>query len=140
MVTWLATTFSQIGVMHLQTTTRHGERLSTNGAFIRPIRKKRKNLTILTEAHVTRVISEPHHKQGSSSHKKPEARTVEFLHKKKLKRATAQKEVILSAGSINSPKILMLSGIGPKEHLASLGIKTLIDLKVSFYTFFPSSL
>uniref|UniRef100_A0A8D9ATL4 Glucose dehydrogenase [FAD, quinone] n=1 Tax=Cacopsylla melanoneura TaxID=428564 RepID=A0A8D9ATL4_9HEMI len=126
---------NQIGVMHLQTTTRHGERLSTNGAFIRPIRKKRKNLTIITEAHVTRLIFEKRPKSGrvsktGSSHKKLLVRSVEFLHDKKLHLATAKKEVILSAGSINSPKILMLSGIGPKEHLESLGIKPLINLKV----------
>ncbi|XP_026685541.1 uncharacterized protein LOC113470935 [Diaphorina citri] len=99
---------------------------STNGAFIRPIRKKRKNLTILTEAHVTRIIFD----KTPNKHKKLVAKSVEFFYKKKLRRARAKKEVISSAGAINSPKILMLSGIGPKDHLTSLNIKTLVDLKV----------
>lgn len=117
----------QIGVMHLQTTSRHGERLSTNGAFIRPIRKRRKNLTILTEAHVTRIIFD----KSRTHSRKLLAKGVEFFHRKKLRRATAKKEVILSAGSINSPKILMLSGVGPKKHLESFNIEALLNLKVS---------
>lgn len=107
---------TQIGVMHLQSTGRHGERLSTNGAFIRPIRKKRKNLKILTEAHVTRVLLKP------DKDKKHTAYGVEFYYKNKLRTAIARKEVILSAGAINSPKILMLSGIGPKNHLKKMNI------------------
>lgn len=113
----------QIGVMHLQSTGRHGERLSTNGAFIRPIRKKRKNLKVLTEAHVTKVLIKQH-----KSHKLV-AYGVEFVYKDKLRTAAARKEVILSAGAINSPKILMLSGIGPQKHLKKLNIEVKKNLR-----------
>lgn len=109
--------------MHLQSTAQHGERLSTNGAFIRPIRQKRKNLRVLTEAHVTKVLL-----KTNKTHKQT-AYGVEFLYKNKLRTATATKEVILSAGAINSPKILMLSGIGPPKHLRKLNIEIKIPLK-----------
>ncbi|XP_060865669.1 glucose dehydrogenase [FAD, quinone]-like isoform X2 [Metopolophium dirhodum] len=110
---------NQIGVTHLQSTARHGERMSTNKAFIRPIRKKRKNLTVLTDAHVTRILIE-----------KKRAIGVEFLYKKKIRTVFAKKEVILSAGSLNSPKILMLSGVGPKKHLDKMKIKVVKNLAV----------
>lgn len=110
---------NQIGVTHLQSTARHGERMSTNKAFIRPIRKKRKNLTVHTDAHVTRVLIE-----------KKRAVGVEYLYKNKIRTVFAKKEVILSAGSLNSPKILMLSGIGPKHYLEQMNIKVVKNLPV----------
>ncbi len=114
---------TQIGVMHLQSTARHGERLSTNGAFIRPIRRKRKNLRILTEAHVTKVLL-----KKSKDHQLV-AYGVEFLYKNKIRTASARKEVILSAGAINSPKILMLSGVGPQKHLTKMNIEVKKNLR-----------
>ncbi|XP_063219271.1 glucose dehydrogenase [FAD, quinone]-like [Bacillus rossius redtenbacheri] len=115
----------QIGSMQLQTTSRRGVRQSTNAAFIRPIRRKRHNLFVMTEAHVTRVLVDGQDKNAYG---------VEFFRKneQKPRRAIARKEVILSAGSINSPKILMLSGIGLQEHLKSVGIKVIKDLKVGY--------
>lgn len=110
---------TQLGVTHLQSTAKHGGRMSTNRAFIRPIRKKRKNLTVITEAHVTRVLIEKNHAVG-----------VEFQYKNKMRTVMARKEVILSAGSLNSPKILMLSGIGPKRHLEKMNIAVVKDLAV----------
>lgn len=93
--------------------------MSTNKAFIRPIRKKRKNLTVITKAHVTRVLMKKRHAIG-----------VEFLYKNKMRTVFVNKEVILSAGALNSPKILMLSGIGPKHHLEKMNIKLVKDLSV----------
>jgi len=110
---------SQIGVTHLQSTARHGERMSTNKAFIRPIRRKRKNLTVITEAHVTRVLIDKKHAYG-----------VEYLYKNRMRTVFVQKEVILSAGTLNSPKILMLSGIGPKRHLENMNIEVAKNLPV----------
>ncbi|XP_075217855.1 glucose dehydrogenase [FAD, quinone]-like [Lycorma delicatula] len=111
----------QLGVMHLQSTSRHGERLSTNGAYIRPIRKKRRNLTIMTEAHVTRILIDPGKKRATG---------VEYFKNGITSIVRARKEVILSAGAINSPKILMLSGIGPRDHLQELHIQVIKDLAV----------
>lgn len=114
---------SQLGVMLYQHTSRHGERLSTNGAFIRPIRRKRRNLTIRTQSHVTRVLIDPGTKHAFG---------VEYIRDGDYRITTvmARKEVILSAGSINSPKILMLSGVGPKEHLDYFGIQVIQNLRV----------
>ncbi|KAK7874210.1 hypothetical protein R5R35_006253 [Gryllus longicercus] len=115
----------QIGVMRLQTTSRHGERLSTNGAFVRPIRRKRANLVVRTEAHVTRVLIDPHTRRAVG---------VEYLRQgaRALATALADKEVVLSAGAINSPKVLMLSGVGPTERLRHLAIRPLHHLPVGY--------
>lgn len=112
-----------IGVMKLQMTSIHGERMSTNGAFIRPIRHKRKNLEVVTQAHVTRILIDPKTKRATG---------VEYASTKSGFRKTlkARKEVILSAGAINSPKILMLSGIGPKDELLKHNIKLIYDSAV----------
>ncbi|XP_074042109.1 glucose dehydrogenase [FAD, quinone] [Leptinotarsa decemlineata] len=112
-----------IGTSLLQHTTRDGERMSTNKAFIRPIRNKRENLVVQTNAHVTRVLID---------HETKAAYGVEYSQKGKLVQALAKKEVILSAGTINSPVILMLSGIGPAHHLQENGIKVLKDSAVGF--------
>ena len=53
---------------------------------------------------------------------------VEYLHRGKLKKATARREVLLSGGVFNSPQLLMLSGIGPADHLCAVGIAPLVDL------------
>ncbi|KAL0269007.1 UNVERIFIED_CONTAM: hypothetical protein PYX00_010754 [Menopon gallinae] len=110
----------QLGVMHLQMTQHGGMRMSTNSAFIRPVRYKRKNLVIKTQAQVLRVLI----------NSAKEAYGVEYMQNNLVKRAVARKEVIISAGSINSPKLLMLSGIGPREHLSEFGIETVADLQV----------
>lgn len=113
----------QLGVMLLQTTTQNGNRASTNVAYIRPIRQERKNLFIQTESHVTRILIDPKTKKAFG---------VEYVKNGKVLYATSSKEVILSAGSLNSPKILMSSGVGPHEHLASFGIPIIKDLRVGF--------
>lgn len=112
---------SQIGVMRLQMTQHNGKRVSANSAFIRPIRQKRKNLTVKTQAHVLRVLI--------NSRKR--AYGIEYLESNLVKTVIARKEVIVSAGSLNSPTILMLSGVGPKRYLSQFGIKSVSNLKVS---------
>lgn len=113
----------QIGVQRHQMTSIHGMRQSTNGAFIRPIRHKRRNLVIRTRAHATRIRIDPKTKRAIG---------VEYLSTATgfVKVALARKEVILSAGTINSPKILMLSGVGPARDLAKHGIRVLRDSAV----------
>ncbi|XP_060521993.1 glucose dehydrogenase [FAD, quinone]-like isoform X2 [Cylas formicarius] len=112
-----------LGTMLLQHTTKNGERMSTNKAYIRPIRKERENLTVQTRAHVVRILIDP---------KTKTAYGVEYSSKNKLYRALARKEVILSAGSLNSPIILMLSGVGPGDHLKQHGIEVIKDLAVGY--------
>ncbi|OXA57470.1 Glucose dehydrogenase [FAD, quinone] [Folsomia candida] len=97
---------------------RNGRRLSSFNAFLQPIRDN-PNLTIYKFSEVTKVLL-----RGERN----EAFGVEYVRHGVRKRAFATKEVILSAGLVNSAKLLMLSGIGPKNHLDSLGIKTKCDL------------
>lgn len=112
------------GVMVIQATQRNGERKSTNRAFLEPVRKLRNNLKIVTNVRVTKVLVDPVKKQAYGveyAHEKTRASTGKIL---------ASKEVIVSGGTINSPQLLMLSGIGPKEILQGLGITVIQDLRV----------
>ncbi|XP_014221010.1 glucose dehydrogenase [FAD, quinone]-like [Trichogramma pretiosum] len=112
----------QVGIARLQYNTRNGVRQSSNVAFIRPIRGRRRNLKILTRARATRVIVDPSLKR---------ARGVEYVAEESRKRRVyARKEVILSAGTIDSARLLMLSGIGPSEELRKFGIPLLANLPV----------
>ncbi|KAG5888554.1 hypothetical protein JTB14_010337 [Gonioctena quinquepunctata] len=97
--------------------------MSTNGAFIRPIRYKRENLVVQPNSHVTRVLIDP---------KTKAAYGVEYIQNGKLVQALAKKEVIVSAGAINSPVILMLSGVGPADQLQQNNINVLKDSAVGF--------
>jgi len=92
------------------------QRESTGVAFLRPA-MERKNLTVLTDAPVTRVVVENGRCIG-----------VEYLHAGQPRMVRADKEVVLSAGSIDSPRLLMLSGIGRSEDLKSVGIDPVLDL------------
>ncbi|GJF09010.1 putative GMC-type oxidoreductase [Mycolicibacterium cyprinidarum] len=89
---------------------RRGARWSTADAYLKPIRK-RKNLTVLTEATATRVVFAGDRAIG-----------VEFDGKGGRTVATARREVVLCAGAINTPQLLMLSGIGDQEQLTRHGI------------------
>ncbi|KAG7296655.1 hypothetical protein JYU34_020489 [Plutella xylostella] len=113
----------QIGTMITQTASKSGRRVSTNEAFIKPIRHKRNNLTIKTSCEVTKVLI---------NHNNKAAYGVKYIKNGKWFKAFATKEVILSAGALNSPKILMLSGVGPKQHLEDLQIPVIKNLKVGF--------
>jgi len=87
-----------------------GKRCSAAFAFLNPV-KNRPNLTIITGAHTQRVLIENAQAVG-----------VEYLHKGRVNQARASREVILAAGVVNSPQILMLSGIGPADELTQHGI------------------
>ncbi|XP_063988386.1 glucose dehydrogenase [FAD, quinone]-like [Diachasmimorpha longicaudata] len=109
----------QVGFSDSQLTMLNGTRCSASKAYLRI---SRPNLDIVTEATVSRIlINDNNHAYG-----------VEFIKNNQSYRINASKEVILSAGTINTPKILMLSGIGPKEHLEELGIKVRKDSKVGY--------
>lgn len=102
---------TQEGVGIYQVTTRGGLRCSTATAYLNPVRK-RANLLVLQRVHVTRVLFE-----GRS------AKGVEYRQGNETRRLIARREVILSAGAVNSPQILQLSGVGDPEHLRRLGIE-----------------
>ena len=114
----------QIGVMDSQYISKDGLRHSTNAAFIRPIRKKRSNLFIKTESYATRVIIDPKTKKTLG---------VEYTSNGVSKVAYVKKEVILSASTFESPKLLMLSGIGPAKDLQKHNIKVIHELPVGRY-------
>ncbi|MEV5877314.1 GMC family oxidoreductase N-terminal domain-containing protein [Streptomyces sp. NPDC052101] len=107
----------QDGVGRYQLTQRDGRRCSTS-AFLRPARA-RPNLTVLTGALVLHVIIERGRATGVRIKRGGEELTV-----------TAAQEVVLCAGTYNSPQLLLLSGIGPATELAAHGINTHQDLPV----------
>jgi choline dehydrogenase len=109
---------TQLGAGRYQVTCHRGRRWSTAEAFLGPDARSRTNLTIRTGALTTQVILEGTRAIGV----KYLADGVESL-------AWANAEVVLSGGAINSPQLLMLSGIGPAEHLAEHGINTVVDLQ-----------
>lgn len=104
------------GLGFYQVTQENGQRCSSAKAYLTKA-KDRSNLTIITNALVQKVLIE-----GG------EATGVALVQGGKVIELHARKEVILSAGAINSPQLLMLSGIGPKAHLVEHGIETKVDL------------
>ncbi|HOE43030.1 MAG TPA: choline dehydrogenase [Rhodoferax sp.] len=102
----------QEGVGTYQVTHKNGERCSAAKAYLTP-NLARPNLHVLTGAHTTRILLERKRAVG-----------VEFVHEGQLKQLKCQREVLLCAGAIQSPQILMLSGIGPHQHLVDRGIAT----------------
>ena len=106
----------QDGFGYYQITQRDGRRESTARAFLDPARS-RPNLTIESNAYATRVITENRRATG-----------VEYQVGGNVRTATAGREVILSAGAVQSPQLLELSGIGQPELLRSLGIDVVHEL------------
>ncbi|PBB91296.1 alanine-phosphoribitol ligase [Mesorhizobium sp. WSM3864] len=106
----------QHGVGYYQVTQRAARRSSAAQAFIYP-NANRKNLTVQTEARVLRVFVE-----------NGRARGIEVAIKGQTSRIEARSEVILCAGAINSPKILLLSGVGPAAELKRAGVRAVHDL------------
>lgn len=104
------------GAGYYQVTQRRGERVSTARSYLDPV-KRRAGLQVVTGALVTRVMIDGIRATG-----------VEYLANGAPVRAHAAREVLLSAGAINSPHVLMLSGIGPPDHLREHGIPTLAPL------------
>ena len=101
---------TQEGFGLYQVTQKNGARCSTAAGYLRAARG-RANLRVLTRASVQHVLVDGHRAVG-----------VDYRHHGRLTRAEAR-EVILCGGSINSPQLLMLSGIGPADHLRALGIR-----------------
>ena len=104
---------------------RRGARASTADAYLRPGRK-RSNLRVVTGALVRRVTLDPSTGPGTAE-VLPRATGVYVEIDGITRHVRARREVILSGGSINTPQLLMLSGIGPAAHLAEHGIPVLVD-------------
>ena len=105
----------QHGAFYYQTTIDDGRRCSTAAAFLHPV-MQRKNLQVITGAHCLRLTIENGRATGA-----------EIITKAGQDHIVAKREVILSAGAYHSPKILMLSGIGPADHLKAMGVEVLYD-------------
>uniref|UniRef100_A0A1B6D0X9 Glucose-methanol-choline oxidoreductase N-terminal domain-containing protein n=1 Tax=Clastoptera arizonana TaxID=38151 RepID=A0A1B6D0X9_9HEMI len=106
------------GFFIVQGTVSNGQRLSSARAYLKPI-QNRPTIKISKFSQVTKVLIKNNTAYG-----------VEFLKNGVYFKVKAKTEVILSAGAIDSPKILMLSGIGPKEHLKEMGIDVVQNLPV----------
>jgi choline dehydrogenase len=106
----------QVGVGYSQLSQRRGWRNSTARAYLAPARRRR-NLTVLTGATVSRILIEDGRATG-----------VEFTHRGATKRVGARREVLLCTGALASPKLLMLSGVGPAAALKEHGVPVLVDL------------
>ncbi|EFA02628.2 Glucose dehydrogenase [FAD, quinone]-like Protein [Tribolium castaneum] len=109
-----------LGASPIQANIFQGRRHTSADAFLKPV-KHRFNLHIKTRAFARKVLIDEKTKHAFG---------VEYEVSGKIFKAMARKEVILSAGVINSPQLLMLSGIGPKQELGQLGISVLKDLQV----------
>ncbi|MER7934793.1 MULTISPECIES: GMC family oxidoreductase N-terminal domain-containing protein [unclassified Streptomyces] len=107
---------SQLGSGRYQVTCRRGVRRSAADAYLRPA-LDRPGLTVRTDAEATRVLVEGGRAVG-----------VEFRADGAVHTVRAEREVLLSGGVVNSPKLLMLSGVGPGGHLRDLGIGVVADL------------
>src|SRR6476619_4156609 len=106
----------QDGVTLYDVTQRNARRESSATAFLKPARK-RTNLTVQTRAMATKVLVENGRAIG-----------LQYRTKEALETVHANREVILSGGAVNSPKLLLLSGIGPADDLRALGIDVVHDL------------
>jgi choline dehydrogenase len=102
--------YQQEGFGPMDRTTGDGIRHSTAVGYLRPA-MRRPNLTVLTRADARCLILQGKQVKG-----------LEFAHKRRTRKVLANRDVILSGGPINSPKLLMLSGIGPTEHIKEMGI------------------
>jgi choline dehydrogenase-like flavoprotein len=108
----------QEGFGRSQYSIRNGRRSSSANAYLKPALTRR-NLAVEVGAHATRVTLRGTRATG-----------IEYLKDGKAVHAEAAREVILSLGAFNTPQVLMLSGIGPADHLRAVGVEPLADLPV----------
>jgi choline dehydrogenase-like flavoprotein len=106
---------SQEGVGFYQVTQRDGRRCSAAVAYLAPV-MSRGNLTVVTDAHVEKLVIDNNRAVG-----------VQYHDGKRRVTLNASSEVLLSAGALQSPQLLMLSGIGPADHLEDHGIEVVQD-------------
>jgi choline dehydrogenase-like flavoprotein len=107
---------AQEGVGCYQVTQRGGRRQSAATAYLRPARHRR-NLTVVTAARATRILVA----QGRAT-------GVAYVRDGRVAEVRAEREVLLCGGTINSPQLLLLSGVGPADELRAQGIESVADL------------
>ena len=112
---------TQQGVGYFQRNIYRGFRMSTARTFLRPV-KTRRNLTIRTQAHATQIVFDGTRATGVKYVRGAKGSQTQVVR--------ARREVIVSAGAVNTPKLLQLSGIGPAALLAQLGIPVLRECLV----------
>lgn len=103
------------GASFFQITTQNGLRASAARAYLKPA-ASRQNLSIVTKAHVTRILVDGRAATG-----------VEYIRGGRIMKVSARREVILSGGAINTPQLLQLSGIGPAALLKTMGIEVVLN-------------
>jgi choline dehydrogenase len=106
----------QEGISRIEFTTNGGRRASSARAYLHPA-MKRPNLTVLTRAQASRILLERGRAVG-----------VEFIRRGEIARVHADREVVISSGTYNSPALLMRSGLGPADHLREIGIDVVRDM------------
>ncbi|XP_063393236.1 glucose dehydrogenase [FAD, quinone]-like [Cydia fagiglandana] len=111
-----------LGFSKPQATMRKGRRCSTSKAFLEPVRF-RPNLKVSKYSTATKLLVDPKTKITYG---------VEFIKRNTRYRVRARHEVILAAGTIGSAQLLMVSGIGPRQHLLETGITPIVDLPVGY--------
>ncbi|MGW7368221.1 GMC family oxidoreductase [Streptomyces sp. NPDC054841] len=110
-----ANTATPTGFSQTMVSQRRGARFSTADGYLKPARS-RSNLHVITHAQATRVLFEGRRAVG-----------VEYNAGGVTRKVLARREVVLSGGAVNTPQLLMLSGIGDATHLRTLGIDVLVD-------------
>ena len=104
------------GFGRIDTNIANGRRVSTALAYVQPA-SRRGNLELLSEAVAARIVID-----------NGRARGVEILRRGVRETVWAEREIILCGGAVNSPQLLMLSGVGPADHLSSLGVPVVLDI------------
>ncbi len=107
--------YRQEGFAAFDANRHRGRRLSAARAYLHPV-MDRPNLHVVTRAHATRIVFDGTKATG-----------VEYRRGRRIRRALGS-EIVLCGGAINSPQLMMLSGVGPAAHLADVGIDPIVDL------------
>ncbi|MGW5523620.1 GMC family oxidoreductase [Gordonia sp. NPDC003950] len=96
-----------------------GERMSSSHAYLHPILGRRENLTVLTDSWISEIFIDDELRATGVRFLRPDLTGYDEV--------TAAREVIVTAGAIDTPKLLMLSGIGPADHLREMGVAVRVD-------------
>ncbi|XP_046998690.1 glucose dehydrogenase [FAD, quinone]-like [Schistocerca americana] len=111
---------NQTGINRAQAMVYQGLRHEPSRSYLRPAAESRDNIEVGINAHVTKVLIDPATKKAYG---------VQYLDSNGTQHTVqARREVVLSAGAIGSPQLLLLSGVGPADHLASVGVDLVHDL------------